>query len=473
MIIRGDSLKVLRQYGDNTLDGMTSDPPYGYSFMGKDWDQALPDQKIWEECLRVMKPGTFGFVMSAPRQDVMSRMIISLEDAGFKVNFTPIFWAYASGFPKAGNTSKLVDKKLGCEREVIGEGTFGGMDKYGKDNGYRGKEYTNKFRSSKPLSDQAKELDGSYLGFQPKPAVEVILTVMKPLSEKNYLDQAMKDGKGVTWLDDCRIPHTSQKDMENSNHAKSFNDKPKFNGLDYANGKPGYTSNTQTNMDGRMPANLLVSDDVLNDGKTTKSNSGGIRKAGSELGQASGWNDHTNKDTIKNEIHDSGSFSRYFDLDAWSSQFLIVEKPSRSEKEAGLHPNKTSLAELCTFEAAHGIFPEQSNDGRQATNDTAFQRGKTIRLNNHPTVKAISLMAYLITLATRKDDTILDPFAGSGTTAIASGLLGRNSIGIEQDHHNCIIANQRLKYWKNKSFSKVQKIIQQQEKKMMNMEAYF
>ncbi len=57
-----------------------------------------------------------------------------------------------------------------------------------------------------PTTDAAKALDGSYGGFQPKPAVEVIIVAMKPLSEKTYVDQALKNGKGITWLDDCRVP---------------------------------------------------------------------------------------------------------------------------------------------------------------------------------------------------------------------------------------------------------------------------
>src|SRR3990167_9859628 len=89
--------------------------------MGKSWDKALPDKNVWVECLRVLKDGAFAFVMSIPRADCLSRMIISLEDAGFNVGFTPIYWAYASGFPKAQNIGKAVDKRLGAKREVIGE----------------------------------------------------------------------------------------------------------------------------------------------------------------------------------------------------------------------------------------------------------------------------------------------------------------------------------------------------------------
>ena len=120
-ILHGDSLDLLKELDDNSVDSIVTDPPYGYSFMGKDWDKALPSIDIWKECVRVLKPGAFAFVMSAPRSDVHSRMCLMLEDAGFRIDFTPIAWTYATGFPKAMNIGKKVDKRLGAERKVVGK----------------------------------------------------------------------------------------------------------------------------------------------------------------------------------------------------------------------------------------------------------------------------------------------------------------------------------------------------------------
>ena len=47
--------------------------------MGKDWDKAVPSVEWWKECLRVLKAGAFMFVMSAPRQDVLSQESILLS----------------------------------------------------------------------------------------------------------------------------------------------------------------------------------------------------------------------------------------------------------------------------------------------------------------------------------------------------------------------------------------------------------
>ena len=62
-ILHGDSLDLLKDMDDNSVDSVVTDPPYGYSFMGKDWDKALPSIDIWKECVRVLKPGGSMYAM--------------------------------------------------------------------------------------------------------------------------------------------------------------------------------------------------------------------------------------------------------------------------------------------------------------------------------------------------------------------------------------------------------------------------
>ena len=114
-----DCLDVLTQMDSNSVDLVVTDPPYGYSFMGKDWDKVVVGVDIWKQCHRVLKPGSFAYVMAAPRQDVLSHMVVNLEKAGFQTGFTSMYWAYATGFPKAMNVAKAVDKKLGVEPTII------------------------------------------------------------------------------------------------------------------------------------------------------------------------------------------------------------------------------------------------------------------------------------------------------------------------------------------------------------------
>ena len=340
-LINGNSLEVLKDYDDNSVDLLCTDPPYGYGFMGKSWDKTLPPRKIFKECLRVLKPGSLAFVMSAPRSDVQYRMAQMLEEVGFNVSFTPIYWAYATGFPKAMNISNAVVKR--------GD------------------------------TDEAKKLDGSYAGYQPKPAVEVVIVAMKPLEQKGYLDQALDNQKGITWLDDCRIPFegmidTEQYDKDNVGSQKNFD--TEADGLSRGNQpvrkttkrKPreentvfktsGFKSEDNDTADasplGRFAANLLVSDKVLDTGKKTKSTGGRAYQNTNEM-FSGGWaydEEGTGENPGKG---DEGDFSRYYSLDEWwksrlvklnpevqrTFPFLVVPKASKSEKNMGLDDSKS------------------------------------------------------------------------------------------------------------------------------------
>ena len=540
---------------DNSVDLIVTDPPYGYSFMGKDWDKVVPHIDIWKQTLRVLKAGAFAFVMSAPRQDVQSRMINRLQDAGFNCGFTPLYWAYASGFPKASNISKMVDKRnqnlhllkpfadylkqcrekkglsttqvdevlgtntaiawwegrnymgrfeiqvptkklylqlkemldmdnrfdilidrIEAEREVTGikkkaelkdHVYFGDLGK-AKEKGYT-IGYGEFDIKDIPVTEQAKALDGSYGGFQPKPAVEIILVAMKPLSEKTYVEQALKNGKGITWLDDCRVPYESEEDQKEydfNNDGMERSKKQEGDKLGLHNGgwkikkrgnvdssteerKYGYKNCVEIGSpEGRFPANLIVSDDVLNNGINTGSKSIPIRKTDNSGGSG---NVYTTTNDLKGNvvgIGDEGSFSRYYDLDKWyinklpkavkeTFPFMIVPKASSGEKNEGLDG----------FEVVNNPADREEYKGTNANQfrPDGSERKPVMTKNIHPTVKPTELMSYLITLGSRENDLILDPFIGSGTTAIASRLLTRNFIGFEKNEEYHKIALGRIK----------------------------
>ena len=431
-LINGNSLEVLKDYDDNSVDLLCTDPPYGYGFMGKDWDQTLPPRKIFEECLRVLKPGSLAFVMSAPRSDVQYRMAQMLEEVGFNVSFTPIYWAYATGFPKAMNMGKKTEKE---------------------------------------------NLEGSYAGYQPKPAVEVVIVAMKPLEKKGYTEQALDNQKGVTWLDDCRIPFegmrdTEQYDKDNVGSQKNFD--TEADGLSRGNQpvrkttkrKPreentvfktsGFKSEDNDTAEasplGRFAANLLVSDNVLDTGKKTKSTGGRAYQNTNEM-FSGGWaydEEGTGENPGKG---DEGDFSRYYSLDEWwksrlvklnpevqrTFPFLVVPKASKSEKNMGLDD----------FEKQQKIYngqsPESSKDMKGVEKKFTTQPTKNI----HPTVKPIQLFSYLVTLGSRKDDVVLDPFMGSGTTPISCVTLDRKYLGIEREKDYFEIAEARVEKAKN------------------------
>ena len=442
MIKNGNSLEMLKEIKSDTVDCMVTDPPYGISFMNKNWDKAVPDINIWRECFRVMKPGAFAFVMCSPRSDVQAEMVIKLKDAGFQVNFTNLYWVYASGFPKAMNISKAVDKKLGYEREIISGSS--------KDAQYSGKfdqkRSTDRIKLGSPASEEAKRLYGSYAGFQPKPGIEVIIVAMKPLSEKTYVDQALKNGKGITWLDDGRIPYSDSHDFEKRKRGTLKSPPFGRNGIYdmMSRETQGIIDIDQyLNESDRFPANLLVQDNVIDNGIVTKSGTL-LKKHTITKGQTGSF---TPDDWAEKEQHpskdypsDEGSLSRYFSLDAWYSKnieelpdyvqrifpFLYVPKPSPGERN----------------EDMEGEAEQKWLKGGGGTGIS--DRENVMAKNIHPTVKPLKLMSYLVTIGSRPGDTILDPFMGSGTTGVASKILHRDFIGFEIEGKYFEIAQQRI-----------------------------
>ena len=411
-LIHGDSVKELNKFEDNSVDLLCTDPPYGYGFMGRDWDKVLPDIKIFEECFRVLKPGSMAFVMSAPRSDVQYRMAEMLERVGFRIDYTPIYWTYASGFPKAMNISKMIDKQKGAKREVTGKGKAGAAFHKGKGvitGGFgnisdgTGTATTEWDEKNNPATDEAKKLDGSYAGFQPKPAVEVVIVAMKPLDKKGYLEQAQDNQKGITWFDDCRIP------FEESDTPKGG-----YGAMDIGIGKPGETQDYRKKKKITMP-------DLRDVGKKSKEAIGIDKLSYGQVQNAERKEYEPNtvgrfpaNMLVSDEVLDD--YSRYFSLDSWFQKnlkslpepvqqtfpFMIVPKASRSEKDNGLDRNI------------------------------------------HPTVKPLTLMNYLVTLGSRKGDVVLEPFAGSGTTALACVAQERDYIAIEREQEYYEIAKARL-----------------------------
>lgn len=143
-IRHGDCLEVLRSLEDNSVDSVVTDPPYGLSntkpaqvadvlaawvtgdteavpakkggFMGADWDSFVPPPAVWQECLRVLKPGGHMAVFAGARtQDLMG---LSIRLAGFEIRDT-LGWIYGSGFPKSMDVSKAIDKIGARPKETV------------------------------------------------------------------------------------------------------------------------------------------------------------------------------------------------------------------------------------------------------------------------------------------------------------------------------------------------------------------
>jgi hypothetical protein len=124
------------------------------------------------------------------------------------------------------------------------------------------------------------------------------------------------------------------------------------------------------------------------------------------------------------------------------SRYFYCAKASRREREAGLD----------------GWEPQTTDDGRNTRIDNPYQRGKTLRRNDHPTVKPLALCRHLATLLLPPDSVfprrLMVPFAGSGSEMIGAEQAGWDEVvGIEQNPQYCEIAKLRLQYWRAVSLS--------------------
>jgi hypothetical protein len=121
----------------------------------------------------------------------------------------------------------------------------------------------------------------------------------------------MKYSKGIMWLDDCRIPFVDETEKEgvckSDKTIKTYNE-------DWGNTIYNY-KRTGGDIKGRFSPNLLVCDDMLNDGSVSKSNSGGI-SSGNNFGGL------TQKYRDRKGVDDKGTNSRYYDLDKWFDKVI-------------------------------------------------------------------------------------------------------------------------------------------------------
>ena len=210
-LILGDCLEKLKELEDNSVDSIVTDPPYGISFMGKKWDYDVPQVEVWQECLRVLKPGGHALVACGTR--TQHRMAVNLEDGGFEIRDI-VAWIYGSGFPKSLNIGKAIDKGLG-RRTVSAEKLKIRLNQLRENKGYTktamnkvcGFEASNFFRTDNHLIDifpkgdkwtkikevlgESKEIEDEIQGLYEEAEREVIgkrttnLTVMQNIGGDN------------------------------------------------------------------------------------------------------------------------------------------------------------------------------------------------------------------------------------------------------------------------------------------------
>jgi DNA modification methylase len=452
-LLLGNCLDRLKELKDNSVDAIVTDPPYGLSFMGKKWDYDVPQVEVWKECLRVLKHG--GYLLAFAGTRTQHRMAVNIEDAGFEIR-DMIAWVYGSGFPKSLNIGKAVDKLQGNEREeYLAPIAKPDSDCWGTPNNNSTGEVKNpssynvKTENIAVKGGMRKHTKGTSQwegwGTALKPAVESITVALKPfneekifapnlspiimsrkpLSEKSVAENCLKWGVGGINIDGCRVGYTDGTTEEQIRR--------KYTGSNEGNssvtnnfGVKDIKMTSESTLTGRFPANLIHdgSDEVV--GLFPQTKSGKLKSDCYEKGRendsmfAGGGNF-----THKGYEADSGSAARFF----------YCSKASKRERNIG--------CEGLEEKNNRKLMGNANNTAEKASK--GFERFDTLPAkNNHPTVKPIALMEYLVKMVSREGQVVLDPFMGSGTTGMACKKLNRDFIGIEMMPEYMEIAKCRI-----------------------------
>jgi site-specific DNA-methyltransferase (adenine-specific) len=446
-ILKGNSLDLLPTLADNSIDAIVTDPPYGLGnpdpdyiikaiqlwasgdrahipegkgFMGKSWDSFVPPPAIWDECLRVLKPG--GHLLAFAGTRTYDLMGISIRMAGFEIRDS-IGWVYGSGFPKSLDVSKAIDKAAGAEREVIGSKITGNAR---TQEGWAGGQVL--VDETAPSTPEAQQWQG--WGTALKPALEPIVVARKPLIG-TVAENVLTYGTGGLNIDASRIGTES---ITINNYPVGFDPKGNLNGLTQVGQE--YESKTSQ---GRWPANLILDEYTAELLDEQSGQSGTTTTKVGQYDSRSGFGGGQ----INIRHPDSGGASRFF----------YVAKASKRDRNEGLEDLE-----------AQRHSDRELDDG--AGGDNPRNRTNQAKQNFHPTVKPTELMRYLVKLITPLGGTVLDPFTGSGSTGKAAILEGFDFIGIELTEDYWPIIEGRLKHAEAKVAERIKETSDQEQEKL-------
>jgi len=401
-ILCGDCLEVMPKIPADTMDSIVTDPPYELNFMGQKWDNTgiSFNVEMWGEALRVLKPG--GHLLAFGGTRTYHRMVCAIEDAGFEVR-DQLQWLYGSGFPKSFNISKAIDKQ--APRKGLFEKFAKHFAAQRKKKNLPQKTIAKKFLSKTggitgcvwnwenglnvPTKAQWKIL---------QPMLE-LAHIFLPLIERIEAEREIVGRRKMKKV------------------ASSFGNTPK---VDIGDGIVNITIPSTARAkqwDGwgttLKPANepICLGRKPLSE-KTVEKNvlkwgTGGINIDGCKIDHSSSPVPSEVPRFPTNVILNEEAAKL---LGANASSFFYCAKPSQAE------------------------------------------RNRLETKNNHTTVKPVKLMQYLCRLITPPKGTILDPFLGSGSTAIAALTENFNFVGIEQSKEYVKISKKRIKEIQPKLF---------------------
>ncbi len=372
----GNCIDKMKELPANSVHAVVTDPPYGLAFMGRDWDDFEPREyqrfcAEWaREAKRVLKPG--GHLLAFSGNRTHHRLFAGVEDAGFEIRDT-ITWHYGSGFPKASDISKTIDKQADAEREVVSENpNKRSNEAEARTAGKSQSGETIHAPITEPATDAAKKWEGWKTGL--KPSTEFVVLARAPLGEGTITENVLEHGTGALNIDACRIPTNDDWDRNRADEPSGDNVSPHVYG-----DRDGIKSSMHD--DGRYPPNTVF--DEIEAEKLDSKN--GERESPTGVS----YRHESENNSMSGKNYERLSFNGYGDSGG-PSRYYYTSKASSDERTVA---------------------------------------GKRV---DHPTVKPLDLMEWLIKLVTREGQIVLDPFAGTGTTLEAAKGCGREFIGIEK-----------------------------------------
>ena len=415
-LMQGDCIERMRELGDNSVDSVVTDPPYGLGFMGKKWDALPPSLEVFEECLRVLKPG--GHLLAFGGSRTYHRLAVAVEDAGFEIR-DQIQWVYGSGFPKSQDVAKYIDKLDASEKRRERQISF-----------------TEWMRGTGLTAKRIDEITGTNMGghytttaSQPAVATRDLFEMLRPHIQCDVPDwiEALVDERTV--------------ESENYKRRELLSTETRYN-------EPNGIVNAGRGADARTLIERRITAPATDAARQWHGWGTALKPAHEPIVMAR----KPLAGTVAANVMEYGTGA--INVDGCR---VPGSKPGTTRGAGGQNGRYGPIQAQGRIEDdGRGRFPanlihDGSDEATEGMGDCQryFYCAKASRKdrgedNKHPTVKPTELMRYLCRLVTPPGGVVLDPFAGSGSTGKAAVLEGFDFIGIELDPDYFAIAEDRI-----------------------------